>query len=555
MTYLTARAAHMLILSVLFGYLCSDPQVLAFRFTRNSGFRQVLRKFQVHHHPEHHETEVRILSSQTEEAAALDVKGAKAWIEAQNKNSDSITPRDSTASSNATVFAQLLSEKIRSIIHPELLDLQKSTNALVVDMRAELTAINEHSLILMKNLKEEVQAEQEEERKQLEARLETLSSALENLEWLSRRSFAAGDQAVGEVETFRRELDDLQSEVTELKETTDSMQRRVTRYEEELPVMRNELLEKLKELSSKADSIEDVEILKVRTLDGIARAENRSEEIQSHITDSLAQGNAMAEQLIALQSEVSDLKSELESQAQRSSTQVKDTNNKVESLSSDLKLEASDLRRAVESLTMDLDEGLERTDQRTRSAIGELRKRVQNLMSDFKKDFDNLRDQLGEVTQAVSQREAAILEELHSSTKDIRADIDSKFEEDSKVNAQKFLSVESKIDKEIARQGEVVAESIAQVMRTLQAENQRNKRELLTQMSSLERTMSRIEESIDDRIELMLRKRSFRARFSKLMVSAKSRCKGWFLRAKSWIKQFSQRMTRRNVASKQSYMM
>ena len=105
------------------------------------------------------------------------MKGAKAWIEAQNKNSDGITPRDSTASSNATVFAQLLSEKIRSIIHPELLDLQKSTNALVVDMRAELTAINEHSLILMKNLKEEVQAEQEEERKQLEARLETLSSA------------------------------------------------------------------------------------------------------------------------------------------------------------------------------------------------------------------------------------------------------------------------------------------------------------------------------------------------------------------------------------------
>ena len=535
---------------ILCSWLCF-VDLHGFQVSRNSGVRRIFKIFPLNSQHDNHDMEEKVhahISRNEEELSGLDVKGAKAWVEEHMRSGDVSIPAPPTSSSassaNATLFSMLLSEKIRSIVQPELLDLQKSTNALFADMRAELAALSERSANLLQSVKAELSSEESEEGKELESRLETLSSALENLEWLSRRSFAAGDQAVVEVESFRQTLGEFEKELSGLKLISESILKKVEGYEEQLPALRDELLSKLNEVASSAASLEEVETLKLRILDGIARTETKTEEVQNYIAESTNKGAAMSNQLTSLQSEVTNLKAELSSQKQKISSNAEQAATKVELLSSDLKQETGDLRRAVESLTMDLDEGMERTDQRTKSAIGELRKRVQGMLSDFRKDFDALRGQVGEVNQMVSQKETAILRELQTSTTKLRSDVDGQIKKEAQSNAQKFLLVESKIDKEIARQGEVVAESIAQVMRALQAENNRNKKELLTQMSALERAVTRIEDGMDARIEAALKQRSLRVQLARMIAVAKRRCLRWFENAKNWALRLRRRVTR-----------
>jgi hypothetical protein len=208
-----------------------------------------------------------------------------------------------------------------------------------------------------------------------------------------------------------------------------------------------------------------------------------------------------------------------------------------------------DLRSAVELLTMDLDEGMERLDQTSRTSIAELRRAVDDsayAVSSFAGDVKYLRSNLGDVKQNLvvqsnsfrkqmdetSAKAAASLQDAESRLQD---DIVGKVSDAASAGEQRLLQVRNELESRQARQGEVVAESVANVMRTLQAENARNRKEVTVLLSTLERAVAKVDESVDDRVLAILHERSLRVRLGKGARKVRNR----ILRVSGSIKRFA----------------
>ena len=196
-------------------------------------------------------------------------------------------------------------------------------------------------------------------------------------------------------------------------------------------------------------------------------------------------------------------------------------------------LEATQIRRAVEVLTMDVDENLEKMEQRQQSSLLEMKKMVEGVS----KSLGVLRNEVKEETSLQQEALRAMAEECRQQVKDVLNRTDHLTEvvketEDGILSSVAFdlMQLEERtmqmiaaseaaseestsnvrvlLERELAQQGEFMTESLNAMNRAIRGELQRVRKDLLFLINAVELQLREVDDGVDGRIASAFTERS-----------------------------------------------